>query len=410
MNAAVVAKLGMTLHAHDRFVAAVVCYRRAAALDPGRFEYLYYQGAALSADGKYADAVAPLAHAVGLQPESKPARLKLADALMEAGKRDDARRAYQAAVAQDGTVAAAHYGLARTLTGEAAITEYRKALEIFPDYGAAQFALASEYRKAGRFADAERTLAGYERNRTATPPLEDPALAEVFALNVGATGLLRQAKALERQGQLAEAAAICERTVQQYPKFEQAWINLISLYGRLNQPEKLENAYRQAIAIAPASADAYYNYGVFCYQSGRFDAAREAFEKTVELDPRNADAWNNLGSVVERTGAFERAAELYRHAISARPEFRLAHFQLGRIYANKGRNPEAIAEFEKCAGNNDEQTATCLYALGATHARAGHRDESITLLKKAREQAVSHGQSTLVASVDRDLQKLGAVR
>lgn len=409
-SADAVGRLGMALHAHDQFSAAVACYRRAADLDPKRFEYRYYWGAALSADRKFSEAIEPLSRAVELDPESAPARLKLADALLEAGRRDEARVAYQAVVNQNPAIAAAHYGLARTMQGDQAIAEFQKALELFPQYGAAQFALAAEFRKAGRLADAERTLRGYEQNRKATPPLDDPALAAVFALNAGATGLLRQAQALERQGRLAEAAAVCERVVAQDPKFAQAWINLISLYGRLGNPEKLENAYRQAIAIAPNSADAYYNYGVFCFASGRPQDAQVAFEKTTELDPHNADAWNNLGSVVERTGALDRAAGFYRRAIAERPEFRLGHFHLARVYANQRRYGDAIPEFEKTLEPEDDQTPTYLYALAATHARAGHRQQSVELLKKAREQASGRGQSALVASIERDMRTLGAAR
>jgi superkiller protein 3 len=400
----------MALHAHDHFSAAVVCYRRACVLDPKHFEYYYFWGAALSADGKYAEAVDPLQRAVAHNPAAIPIRLKLADALLEAGQRDEARRQYQATITLGPGTAAAHYGLSRTLQGAEAIAELRKALELFPRYGAAQFALAAEYRKAGRLTDANQTLARYEHNRAMAPPLDDPVLGAVFALNAGATGLVRQAQALEREGRLAEAAAVCERAVSEYPKFEQAWIDLISLYGRLGKPDQVERAYQQAITLNPNAAEAYYNYGVFCFDAGRFDQAQTAFQHTTKLDPKNADAWNNLGSAVERTGAFEAAAESYRRAISARPEFPLAHFHLGRIYANERRYGEAISEFEKSLEPQGEQTAAYMYALAATHARAGHRQQSLKLFAKARDAAAGHGQTELVASIERDMRTLGAAR
>jgi superkiller protein 3 len=400
----------MALHAHDRFSAAVVCYRRACVLDGKHFEYFYDWGAALSADGKYAEAVDPLERAVTLNPTAIPVRLKLADALFETGERDKARRQYEAVIERSHDIAAAHYGWARTLQGQDAIAEFRKALELFPRYGAAQFALAAEYRKAGRLTEAAQTLAGYEQNRTATPPLDDPVLAAVFALNAGATGLVRQAQALEREGRLAEAAAVCERTVAEYPKFEQAWIDLISLYGRLGKPDQVERAYQQTIALNPNAAEAYYNYGVFCFDAGRLQQAQAAFERATRLDPKNAEAWNNLGSAVERTGALQAAAESYRRAISARPEFPLAHFHLGRIYANERRYSEAISEFEKSLEPQGEQTATYMYALAATHARAGHRQQSLALFAKARDAAAGRGQSELVASIERDMRTLGAAR
>lgn len=403
-------RLGMVLHAHDQFAAAAACYRRAAALDPKRADYLYYLGAALAADGKYAEAVDPLSRAVSLESRSPAIRLRLADALYQSGKPDDATREYRKVIEQDASIAAAHYGLGRTLRGDAAIEQYKTALALFPQYGAAQFALAAEYRKAGRAQDADKTLAGYEHNRTATPPMDDPLLATVFALNTGSTGLMRRAQGLERDGQLAAAAEVCERVVGQDPKFVQAWLNLVSLYGRLNEPTKLERAYAQAVTLAPDRAEPHYNYGVYCLQANRFDDARKAFEKATELDPRNAEAWNNLAGVVERSGALDSAVRDYRRAVELKPDSRTSHFGLGRIYANQRKYAEAIAEFEKTLQPEDDQTPGYLYALGAVHARAGHRKESIQYLEAARHKASAKGETALLAAIDRDLRTLGAAK
>jgi tetratricopeptide (TPR) repeat protein len=406
-DAGAAGKLGMALHAHDQFDAAVICYQRAVALDPGRAPYFYYQGAALSAQGKHAEAVAPLTRAAALVPDSIPVRMRLAEALLESGETVRSGKEYRTVIRQDPSVAAAHYGVARTLRGEPAIAAYSKALELFPRYGAAQFSLAAEYRKAGRTDDAERALRGYEENRTFTPPLDDPLLAAVYALNTGATGMIRRAQALEREGRLAEAAEVCERITEQYPKFEQAWINLVSLYGRLNDAQKIGRAYSAAVALAPERGEIYYNYGVFCLGAGRLRDAQEAFQKVTGLDPRNADGWNNLAAVVERSGALDKAAEYYRKAIALRPDARASRFGLGRIYASQRRYPDAIAELEKTIQPEDEYTPGYLYALGAVHARAGHRQQSIGLLRKAREQASARGQTSLAASIGRDMRMMG---
>lgn len=407
-SADLAAQAGKALHAHDQFAAAVVCYQRAHALDPKRPDYLYYWGAALSSDGKYEAAIGPLRRAAALDPARTAARLKLADAFFAAGQSDEARREYREVLERDANNPAAHYGVGRTLPGAEAIAEFARALELFPRYGAAQFALADVYRKLGRAGDAERTLKGYEQNRTLAPPLDDPLMDQVRALNAGATGLMRQAQAAERDGRIEEAAALCEKAVAETPDFEQAWINLISLYGRLGQPAKLERAYRAAAGLAPDRAETHYNYGVFCIQAERFEDARKAFEKTVALDPRNADAWNNLGSVLERYGALDRAAECFRRAAAARPEFPLAHFHLGRILANQRRYDAAIQEFQKSLAPESDQTPAYLYALAATHARAGHRQQSVDLMRRARAQAAQLGQPALVVSIDRDLSRLAA--
>src|SRR5262249_6356148 len=153
----------------------------------------------------------------------------------------------------------AHYGLGRTQSGAGAIASFTKALELHPRYGAAQFALAAAYRKSGDSAKAEAALAGYEQNKSNAPFVEDPLMAAVYALNAGAVGLMRQAQILERQNRLQEALAVQEKALEQDPKLPQAWINLISLHGRLGNLDQAEEAFQKAVSLAPGQADAYYN-------------------------------------------------------------------------------------------------------------------------------------------------------
>jgi hypothetical protein len=47
-----------------------------------------------------------------------------------------------------------------------------------------------------------------------------------------------------------------------------------------------------------------------------------------------------------------------------------------------------------------------MYALAATHARAGHRQRAVELMRDAKREAASHGQEQLVASIDHDLAML----
>ena len=403
---AAVARLGMTFHAHDQFASAAACYRRASLLDPAKFDYHYYLGVALAADGKNTEAVPPLRRALDIDQQSLPARLKLADALLASGQTSDAAVEYKRIVAQNGEIAQGHYGLARTRDGEEAIASLRQALALAPRYGAAQFALANAYRRAGKQSEADELLKTYEQNRGSSPPLVDPLMAAVYDLDAGATGLLRQSQALERQGRLAEAAALQEKALAQDPKMVQAWVNLITLRARLGEHDKAEEAFRRTIALAPNRSDAYYNFGVLCLDRNRPAEARKAFEKAVELDPRNADALHNLGSVVERAGQIDRAAQLFERALALKPENRGARFQLARVYANQRRYADAIAQFEKLQQPVDEQTPTVLYALGATHARAGHKREAGEFLERARAEAVRFGQQPLAEAIGRDLARL----
>lgn len=399
-----VLRLGMLLHAHNLLAAAATAYERAALLSPAAGS-LYYWGAALAADGNYAAALAPLRESLQLA-DSKPVRLRLADTLYAAGQIPEARAEYQKLIAADPSLAAAHYGLGRCLQGAEAVLPLQRAIELFPRYGAARFTLASVYRQLGEKGKAEAALVNYERDKLLAPPIEDPAMAAVQALDASATGLLRASQSLERQGQLQQALELQLRALDADPKLTQAWVNLISLYARLGQPDPAEAAYKRAIAIEPKNAEAHYNFGVLCAAQERFDQAREAFAATIAIDPANAEALDSLGAVIERNGAWDRAAALYRQAIAAKPTLYLAHYHLGRILANQRRYAEAIAAFEHAVEGNDAQTPGFLYALGATHARAGSTAKAVEVLRLAGQRAARWEQTNLAAAIERDLATL----
>jgi len=405
-DAAVVARLGMALHAHGQYASAAAAYERAAGLDGSSAVYLYYWGTALAADGKYAEAVRPLRAALQIR-DDVPVRLRLADSLYSAGQVNEARREYSAVIAKDETSAAAQYGLGRCLQGSEAITAFQRAITRFPRYGAARFALAGIYRQQGKRAEAEAALENYERDKLVAPPMDDPAMDAVYALDASANGLLRQSQALERQGNLAGAAELQERALAADAKLVQAWVNLISVYGRMGERGKAEAAYLRAVALEPKNAEAHYNFGVLCAESERYDEARAAFQKAVDNDPRHAEALDSLGAMVEMTGAWDRAAELYRRALAARQDLRLAHYHLGRILANQRKYREAIAEFEKAIqAPIDERTPGYMYALGATHARAGDREASVLALQRAQLEAQRWRQGGLADAIQKDLAKL----
>lgn len=401
------ADYGMVLHAHENMRAAIGAYRRALALDGGIAGVSYYLGVALASEGEYGAAVVELRKALGAEPDSLAVRLKLADALFAAGDAAGAQAEYRELIRRDDGLAQGHFGLARTLQGPEAVAELRRALALFPRYGVAQFALAGHYRRAGNVAEAEKALATYERDKTTVPPLADAAMEKIYDLSVSSTGLIRRAQFLDNAGRTGEALALHEQVVAADPKFEQAWVNLISLYGRTEQPEKAKQAYEKAIALAPNRAEAYYNYGVLSYGLGRTAEAGEAFRKALDLDAGHARAAHNLGLMLAGAGKLDAAEALYRKSIGLEPEHRMARFHLAQVLVARRQYGAAIEELERIVEPADEQTPTYLYALGATQFRAGQAGKAREVLERARGEAMRRGQQGLVASIERDL---GAMR
>lgn len=400
-------RLGIVLHAHNQFSAARVCYQRAAILEPDRFDWFYYLGAAQLADGRSAEAVSTLQRAVALRPKWLPAELKLIQALIDSGQPKaalDLLTNVKGRHPQDATVNFLYGRVTQSRGGVAGY--YEQALAAFPQYGAAMFALAQQYQRTGRGEDAKRLMGQYPQFKNTSPPVDDPLMSAVTALRSGPTELLRQAASLAAQGQLAQAAQLNEKALELDPALTQAHTNLISTYARLGYAVKAEGHYKAAVGQNPNAAEAYYNFGVLCYSTNRKSDAEAAFEKTVAIDPGNADAHANLGSLLQEQGKLREAASAIRKALDLKPDNRIARFNLARIYANERRYKEALAEFSQIVTAEDDSTPTYLYAMGATYARAGRRDDAIATLGRAKAKALERGQAPVAAMIDRDLARL----
>lgn len=410
MDAAANGKLGMVLDAYEQYAPAQICYLRAHRLDPKSFDWAYDLGYVLFKQGQYAEAANALQDALNLRMDYLPAKLKLAESMFLAGQVDAAGKLYQAIIQQAPTSAEAFYGLGRVQAAQndtqAAATSLEKACELVPQYGAAQFALATAYRKLGEAQKAAEHFKLYQANMATIPPADDPVRAAVQQLNQSALAHIRKGLALADAGDLDGAIQEHLAAIQADHADVQAYINLIQLYARVGQDDKAEEAYRQAVKLDPNRADCYYNYGVLMFQQRKYSEAEEAMRKAIQINPYYAEAHDNLGYLLAVQGHFNEALDEYRKAVENRPDYRLAHFHIGQIYANQGKYAEAIQEFRKILTPDDSSTPSYLYALGATYARAGDRQNALLYMRKARDEAAARNQAQLLASIKQDLANL----
>lgn len=410
-DADAVGKLGMLLDTYHRSEEAALCYRRAHLLAPAAFKWLYYWGSLLLRERKMGEALPILTSALRLEPEYLPAKLKLGEALLGAGKTEEAGKIYEGILTDYSDTAEAYYGLGRVkaaLGDQAAAAElYRQACELFPTYGAAHYGLAVAYRKLGRIQEAEEQANLHERNNYIVPPLADPLRDEFRALDRSAATHLERGIQLEQVGRTDDAIAETEKALKLDPSLAKAHLNLLILYAKTGKAMQAEEHYKSLLALAPGQfPDAYYNYGVLLRDQGKFDEAEQAFRKTLALTPSNDAAHDNLGYLLERQGKFEEAANEYKKAIDANPMSRQAHFKLGRILVNQRHYAEAIEQLQQTLTPVDEATPSYEYALGAAYGRAGNREQALHYLEQAKDMATVRGQSSLLSEIEKDIERL----
>jgi tetratricopeptide (TPR) repeat protein len=406
-DAARVGILGMVLYAHEQYEFAAPCFERAHAIDPGEGRWAYYRGRAQLYLGDHEAAAASLAEALRLRPGYLPAEVMRAQALLEAGRVDESLALYEGLAAAHPDVAEIHYGLGRihAQRGEPApaAEHLRRACELFPAFGAAHFALARVYRDLGEREKAREHLALYQEDKTGWPTLDDPLLADIVAMRTSATDHLRRGIQLAEHGQLGQAAEAHEAALEADPTLVQAHVNLIRIYGQLDEGAKVEEHYRAAVELDPNRAEIHYNYGVFLAGHGRSDEAAEAFRRALELNPSYAEAHNNYAYLLMTSGKLDEAARHYRTAIEEKPDYRIAHFNLARILVNQGKLDEAIDHLRHTLTPEDEETPRFTYALAVALGRAERYHEALGFMEEARQKATAFGQTELLGSIERDL-------
>ncbi len=231
-------------------------------------------GVALHEDGRLDDAVSRYRRALEIQPDYVPAFNNLGVTLRAQGKIDDAIRVYD-----DG-------------------------LRVRDDYPDLHFNLANALLQVNRTDEAAVHL------RKATAGTPDSAGAHN---NLGT--------ALAEKGQLAEAAAEFGVAVALDPTSSKAHLNLGNVLSGLGRADEALVHLGQAVALSPEDAEARYDLGVFLLGRDRNAEAAKEFAAAIHARPGYAEAHNNLGIALGSQGRFDDAVAQFEHALRLNPSF-----------------------------------------------------------------------------------------
>ncbi len=244
--------LGMTLHTYEQFEWATPLLSTGAPVSADRISLGILPGHRAGGTGATARSCGELS---GLRcnkmPKHLPAQLRLAEALLAGGQLSESQQFYEIVIKRNPNIAQAYYGLGRvfaTSKPAEALRHYRRAIELFPEYGAAHYALGLALRDAGQTAEAQEHLARSQQLKLSRPTLEDPLIVGLAEMNAGASKHLKRGALLEREGKLEASIAEHEQALELNPWFIQAHINLISLYGRTSQFDKAEKHYHEPLS------------------------------------------------------------------------------------------------------------------------------------------------------------------
>lgn len=187
-----------------------------------------------------------------------------------------------------------------------AITHFRRAIDIAPDYAAAYGGLAEAWKESGIWAGKSYLEVGVE------------ARAAVL-------------KAIELDDQLAEGHMMLGQL-----KFIYDW-----------EWTEAEREFNRALELDPGKSYVHRSYATFLMALGRFPESISEIRQAIQLDPFASDKQSDYGRILYRARNYEEAISALKRAIELEPRDYSAHVRLGDVYAILGRFDEAIASFER---------------------------------------------------------------
>jgi tetratricopeptide (TPR) repeat protein len=260
------------------------------------FDYLDNR-ATLSARERTQLDLTQLTEQIQKHPDQPQDLYLLAEAYLKLGKVDDARKA----VAQLDQLSANDY---RTQTGvgvllaryrlyDEAVQHFQSALRANADSDDVKFDLADAYFRKGLYHEALETA----RQVSVAGQLDDAYLA-----------LLGDIQA--HLGDTARAAEIFQDAIRRNPDNDQYYLSLTLVQLHSNDVRGATETLRQGLARIPGSGKILWGLGLVSVLEGNTPLAAERLERAVELLPEWAGSYSTLGVFYYETGQIEKAREV----------------------------------------------------------------------------------------------------
>jgi len=229
----------------------------------------------------------------------------IAKILVDTGRLDDGLRAYEQAAREYPTDPDIRNGwgtaLDRAGRRDEARAQYDAALAAAPELFEARFNIAAHAHEARAYSDA---IAGYRSAIEAAPWRADARL------NLGAV--------YAEMESLDNAAAQFDTALQLAPDFEEARANLALIESRRKNPAAAAAILRQLAADDP-TPDRFVTLGLALTEAQDYLGAQDAFRQALAANPAHVPALFQLGMNLAGFQRFEEAIGIWERILAADP-------------------------------------------------------------------------------------------
>jgi tetratricopeptide (TPR) repeat protein len=393
-DAAAWGALGKILRAIEYLSEAAVCFGQAARLAPTEPRWPYLQGEALLLHGAPEAALPPLRRAAELSAKDSDnalaPRLRLAEALLVAGRYDEAQAALNEASHLEPDHPSIHLALALLASArddmKGSREHLRRCLHSPFTQKKAHLQLAAVEQRLHHDKAAEQL----EKQAAALPRdlhWSDPWVMDCLQKAPGTTGRLHYIEQLEAQDRLRDAVTELRDLLRMGPQVKTLVALSMDLL-KLGDLAGAEKALRGALEQAPDNVQAHYLLAKLLHhraeelwQQGHraearklFRAAAESAQRALARKPDHGLAHMIVGLCLQRLGQPRDALDELTQAVACAPEVSEPSLHLGEALAAVGRTEEARTHLEnalRLARPDDPRPRAALERLAATTRKPG---------------------------------------
>ncbi|MCG8546586.1 MAG: tetratricopeptide repeat protein [Alphaproteobacteria bacterium] len=143
-------------------------------------------------------------------------------------------------------------------------------------------------------------------------------------------------------GSLSDAADAFRQAIALDPAMAEAHFNLGTVLSDQKNAKSAMAAYRRAAELRPDFFEAHFNLGETLVHLGLLDDAVDCYRRAAALQPDNPGLYNNLGTTFLETGHYDEAVEALTRAVALAPDVGELHTNLGAALKHAGRVDEGV--------------------------------------------------------------------
>lgn len=247
---------------------------------------------------------------------------------------------------------------------EKAIDAYQQAIHLDPHYANAYSNLGNCLYQQGDFEAAEKA---FREARNKTPHHEDATYN--LALLLGKTQ------------RIPEAIVLLEALIKANPHNARALGQLGEFYLETKQAEKAVPVFEQRLTLQPKHADTHHSLGQAYALTDDVETAIAHYQEALSIQPKHEEVYHNLATATLRSGDAAKALNYYMRQLELAP-LPETYYNIGVLLMYQERHKDALLYLQQASERDPHHLGTQLN-MAAIYQKQQRYDQAIAHYEKA---------------------------